>query len=447
MKKNEDKRREDLSDRGEEDGRIDLRKFSENDEKEKKQNVFKVLFRKNREFDSHSDSDERQTVDAEAKKISDRFNLAHNLLWLFIIVFVVVFFTFFGDGITTGSMQHMFRNMLGRGDVSGGVSEYYFSVNENAVLDEFSGVPVIAGSDRVVIFAPDGSHQYSCESEYLMPEIRTSEKYILIYDKNGGIYGIYDAFGERRSESGNRIYCGAVADDGTYAVARKGNEYNSEISIYTSNFELLNLIKKNNRVAAIDIKEDGSEIMLLTYSISPAGNIESELMLLETRSDSPRKLITFDEGMPLECRYLENGQIVLLFDGMLSLLNKDGGEISSIAVNVDEMYMYELFDNGDLAFFERVHEDSDKFTYKFIKLGENGVKRSEYAVDARVVDLNMYGDYAYIITEHEVIRLDASSFEKSGSYRSDRKIHSLLTVSGEEYICFSDSIEKIGFGE
>ncbi len=445
LNKNDNQRRKNFSEQNQKDGKIDLKRFSENDEKEKKQNVFKVLFRKNKAFDLHSDADERPTVDAEAKKISERFNLAHNLLWIVLIVFVVIFFAFFSDSITTGSMQHMFRNMFGHGDVTGSVSEYYFSVNENAVFDGFSGVPVMAGSDRVVIFAPDGSHQYSDESKYSVPELKTSDKYILIYDKNGGMYGIYDAFGIRHSESGNRIYGGALADDGTYAIARKGNEYNSEISIYTSNFELLNLIKKNNRVASVDIKADGSELMLLTYSVAPSGSVESELMLLETRSDSPRKLFTLNEGMPLECKYLENGQIALLFDDMLSILSSDGEEISSITVDVDEMYMYELFDNGALAFFERVHEDSDKFLFKFIKLDENGVKRAECAVSSRALDLNMYGDYAYIITEHEAVKFDTLNAEKVGSYQSDKKIYSLFTSSEKEYICFVDSIKEIKF--
>lgn len=446
MKNNE---RKSFSEQTDKDGRIDLGKFSENQKKVKKPNVFKVLFRKNKAFDLNSDSDERPTVDAEAKKISERFNMAYNLLWLVFILFVVLFFVFFGDGITTGSMQYMFRDMFGHGDALGSADEYYFSVNDNAVFADFSGVPVVAGSDRVVIFAPDGSHQYSDESKYALPEIRTSDKYILIYDKNGTAFAVYDAFGERYSEAeeGGRIYCGALADNGTYAIARKGSEYNSEIAIYNSNFELISHNKKNNRVASLDIKEDGSEIVLLSYLVTADGKVESELILCGASSDTPRKLVTFNHGMPLECKYLENGGIAILFDDMLCILDKDGNKTASCAVNINETYMYALADDGALGYCERIHEDSDMFSFELVRLAGNTMKKFKYTVNGRVVGLNMYGDYAYIITEHFVVRLDASELKKAETYKTDGRIYSFVIISGDEYICFADSIEKIDFAK
>ncbi len=430
------------------DGRIDFGKFSENHKKPKKTNVFKVLFRKNKAFDLHTESDEKPTVDAEAKKISERFNAAYNVLWLVLIAFVVLFFVFFGDGITTGSMQYMFRNMFGHGDGLGSATEYYFSVNDNATLGDFSGVPVVAGSDRVVIFAPDGSHQYSDESTYALPVVKTSEKYILIYDQSGTAFALYDAFGVRYSQGdGGRIYCGDVADNGTSIVARKGREYNSEVAIYNSNFDLLNLIKKNNRVAALDIKDDGSEIMILSYSVTADGRTESELMLLDTKSDSPRRLIAFDEGMPLECKYLENGGIALLFNDILCIIDGDGNKIASCAVNIKETYMYELSDNGQLAYCVRSRNDADIFSFDLVRLSQDGMKKSQCTVNGRVVGLNMYGDYAYIITENFAMKLDASDLENKEIFQTNEKIHSFAIISGDEYICFVDSIVKIDFAK
>lgn len=444
MNSKENPRKEDPSFNDSE--KIDFKRFSENREKQKKQNVFKVLFKKNKAFDSASDADERPTLDVEAKKISERFSLAHNILWIVLILFVVTYFAFFSDSITTGSMQHMFRNMLGHGDALGSSDKYGFSVNDNAVFAEFSGVPVMAGSDRVVIFAPDGSHQYSDESPYALPEIKVSDKYILIYDRSGNSFGIYDAFGTRYTEnSGGKIYSAALADNGTYVVGRKGNEYNSEISIYTSNFELVNLIKKNNRVASLDIKKDGSEIMLLTYSVSPEGDVESELMLLETRSDSPRKLFTLNEGMPLECKYLADGRIVLLFDDTISVLDGDGKQIASMAIDIASSYIYALSERGELGYFSRGYVDSDKLTFHMLRLDENGVKRSQHDVSGKVTRLNMYSDFAYIITENKAIRISTGDTGDVSYFVSERKMYSLVRISGKEYIAFSDALEKIEF--
>ena len=440
----------DITEQTTSDSLIDFSRFSHEDKsrKTKKTNVFKVLFKKNKAFDLASEPEEHKTVDAEAKKISERFAMTHSILWVVLIAFVVIFFIFFGDGITTGSMQHMFRNMLGRGDVTDGASEYYFTVNENATFADFGGVPVMAGSDRVVIFAPDGSHQYSDESAYAVPQIKTSKQYILIYDKNGSAYGIYDEFGVRHIDTeGERIYTGALADDGTYVVARKGKEYSSEISIYTSGFELLNLIRKNNRVASVDIRPDGSEIMVLSYSVLANGSIESELMLLGKNDTAPRKLLSFTRGLPLECKYLDGGEIILLFDDTVSVLNSGGDVLSSCAVDISATHRYTFTDSGALMYTTRVREDSDVFDFNYVKLDKNGLKKSSCRVEDRVVGLNMYGDYAYIITEHSVIRFTAPDASQTQIYRSHRRIYSFVAVSGREYVCFSDTMTEIGFDD
>lgn len=439
MKDNENKRND--IPKGENSERIDFRKFAPQKEKSKKTNVFKLLFKKNKVFELSSDSDERPTVDIEAKKISERFGLAYSILWIVLIVFVVTYFAFFSDSITTGSMQSVFRNMLGHGKVEEAVPNYGYSVNDNAVFAEFAGVPVIAGSDRVVIFAPDGSHQFSDESSYALPAVKTSEKYVLIYDTLGGAFGIYDAFGPRYTEKdGARIIDGAVSDNGSCVIARKGSEYNSEISVYTPNFELLNLIKKNNRVASIDMKPDGSEIMVLSYYVYPDGNVESELMLLEVRSDAPRKLITLNEGMPLECRYLDSGRILLLFDDMISLLDKDGNEITSMSIDVSSMFSYTLSEKGELLYLTSSYSNTEDFTLDLLRLEENGVKKYQYKISGRPDTLNTHGNSAYIITKKKVLRLDTDGLKNAAAVSGNKKIYGVVVINGKEYVAYADSL-------
>lgn len=428
------------------DGRIDLRKISENEGNEKKTNVFKLFFKSSKASDSYLSTDERPTVDVGAKKISEKFNVAHNVLWVVLVAFVVIFIAFFSDSITTGSMQHMFRNMLGQGANEVDTEGFYFSVNDNAFYGAMSGIPVVVGKDRVVIFSPDGSHEYSAISEYNVPKTDISDKYMLVCDIDGTLYGVYDEFGLRHSDlTGNTITAGAIADDGTHVVARKGNEYTSEITVYTSKFETLNLIKKNNKVASLDIKADASEIMLLTYDVAPTGETESELMLLEKNSDSARKLLTFERGTPLECKYLQNGEIALLFDDSFCILNADGETISSYAIDVNEMYIYELSDSGALLYAERTATYSEDFMFTLVAKDGKGLKKEQYGMIARPVSLNMYGDYAYIITENSIVKLSASELKKIGVYESESRLYSLIMLSGKEYACHSGSIIRIDF--
>ncbi|MBE6608197.1 MAG: hypothetical protein E7633_06560 [Ruminococcaceae bacterium] len=426
------------------DGRIDFGKISEYEENERKQNILKILFKNRKHKEKHSSDEDRPVVDAEAKKISERFNTAHNLLWLVLLLFVAVFCIFFSEGITTGNMQHMFRNMFGRGEVTEGTSSYHFSINENAVFDSISNIPIIAGSDRVVIFSPDGSHEYSEESEYSLPALKTSGKFALIYDAGGKAYGIYDEFGVCHFEnSGGKIYDGSVSGDGTYAIARKGKEYMTEITLYNAAFEAVTVIKKNNAFASMDIKDDGSEIILVTYSVFANVNVESEIMLLEKGQKTPRKLFTLENGTPIECKYLENGNIAVLFDRSLVLFDRDGEKLASCAIDMNSIYMYNMSDGGRLLFAERIYGSSNTYKVELVAFDGVSVKKSQYTLKNKPVELNMYGDYAYIITENKVVRLDAENFDNETNYLSDRKINSLIFLSEDVFVCTADSAVKI----
>ena len=429
-------------------GMIDLRKISEHEENEKKQNVLKILFKNRKHNEKYSSDEDRSVVDVEAEKISERFNTAHTVLWIVLLLFVVIFCVFFSEGITTGNMQHMFRNMFVRSETSEGASSYYFSINENAVFGGFAEVPVVAGSDRIVIFSPDGSHEYSAESKYSLPAMITSDKYVLIYDKSGKSYGIYDEFGLCHFEStGGKIYGGMIAYDGTYALARKGSEYMTEITVYNFNFEVMTAIKKNNAYASMDIKNNGSEIMLVTYSVLPDGNVESELMLLKNGEKSPRVLLTLENGTPIECKYLEGDRIAILFDKAFCIFDKDGNMLSSCALNINDIYIYNISDEGRLLLAERIYKSSSTFRVEMIKLNDVGMKKIHYTLNDTPVGLNMYGDYAYIITEHKVIRLDKEDFDNEDVFVSDRKLYSLIFVSGDEFVCMADSALKIVWKE
>lgn len=427
----------------ESDGFIDIKKIADSEENEKKQSVFKLLFKGTKKNERQENTDDRPIVDAYAKKQSDRFGTVSSVLWVALTLFVVLFLTFFGDKITTGSMQRAFRDMLGRGETQNGVSEYYFSINDNASFGSLSGIPIIAGSDRVVIFAPDGTHQYSDESIYSLPKLETSGDYAIIYDRAGNSFGVYDSLGVKYTEKeGNAIYSATVSDSGSFAVARHGNDYTSEIKVYTPDMKVRNLIKKNNRVASMDMNGKTGEIALLTYSVTYDGRVESELMILDTESDAPKKIINLEEGLPIECRYLDNGNIVILFEDFLTLVDANGKTVSSRALDCGDMHMYKLSDTGALVYAKRIADNSERFSVHTVLMSENSVKSFDLSVDGGLVGLNISKETAYIITESSAVSVNMSSGKDKKVYNSSEKLKYFIEMSDETYACFATSIKK-----
>jgi hypothetical protein len=192
----------------------------------------------------------------------------------------------------------------------------------------------------------------------------------------------------------------------------------------------------------MDMNGKTGEIALLTYSVSYDGKVESELMILDTESDAPKKIINLDEGLPIECRYLDNGNISVLFEDCLTLVDPLGGTFSSCALDCTDMYSYKLSDTGALVYAKRVADNSEKFSVHTVLMSENSVKSFSLLIDGRLVGLNISRETAYIITERSAVSVNMSSGKDKKVYSSDEKLKYFIEISDEIYACFATSIKK-----
>ena len=90
-----------------------------------------------------------------------------------------------------------------------------------------------------------------------------------------------------------------------------------------------------------------------------------------------------------------------------------------------------------------IYGSSNTFKIELIKLDGVGMKKSEYTLKEEPIELNMYEDYAYIITERKVMRHDADNFDEMQIFESDRRLLSIIFISGDEYVFTSDSLFRI----
>ena len=163
-------------------------------------------------------------------------------------------------------------------------------------------------------------------------------------------------------------------------------------------------------------------------------------MLLEVRSDSPRKLVTLNEGTPLECRYLGNGQILLMFDDMICLYDKDGNEMTSMAIDTTSMFSYTLSENGELLYLTQSYSDSADFTVHLLRPTENGVKKYQCKISGRPSALSIYGDKAYIVCGSKVTRLDTDGLLNAATVSGDKTVYGVLIIDSKEYVAYADSL-------
>ena len=117
--------------------------------------------------------------------------------------------------------------------------------------------------------------------------------------------------------------------------------------------------------------------------------------------------------------------------------------LSSCAVDISSIYTYCISDDGRLLVSQRIYGSTDTYKTELIHLDGVSITRLQYTLENAPVKLNMYGGYAYIITEHQVVRLGAENFNDEKVYESDKNINGLIFISKDTFVCTADCILKI----
>lgn len=259
---------------------------------------------------------------ARYESISARLGILQVILYLSLFAFVIVSFISNTELITYRNFYYFFKDLntsFESIEMFGNVSVSYPTANEQSFVLYRKGLAV-ASNTSVTVFTETGRQTLSHSISYKNPVAKGTGKYLLVYELGGTQYSLYNSYTQIYSgKSDYPIQNAVVSDSGMYAIVSSSEEYTSVVSLFSSNFSLINRYNKTGYVIDLDIDEKGNQVAVLTSS-AKNGLFHTELVLHQPGSAEKGTVISVGNSLALRCAYTASGGIGILCNNGFSFV-------------------------------------------------------------------------------------------------------------------------------
>ena len=366
------------------------------------------------------------------ENISAGLGIAQVVLYLSLFAFVVLSFLTNSNLITYQNFYHFFQDLNAsaeRVDIFEHDSVSYSTDEEQSFTLYRKGLAV-AGNTGVTIFSATGRQLVSHGIQYNDPVAVGSGKYLLVYERGGKQYSLYNANTQMHTgETEYPILGAAVSNSGMYALISSASDANSAVYLYNNRFALINIYKKGGNVLDAAISADGRRIALLTVSPSEGG-VSTSVMLAEPGKGEAIAERVIASSLGIRCHFTEADKLVVLTTTGLGYLSNSGeleffydfeGKIPAVAdicedgvaiclkkSAISEKNIIIIFDkSGKIVYNDVIPENISSLAYRegvLFMTDYSGVSRLE--LDSGRMDFEEYvtdGKVLLAVNEREVL--------------------------------------------
>ncbi len=260
------------------------------------------------------------------ENISAGLGILQVVLYLSLFAFVVLSFLTNTNLITYQNFYHFFQDLNAsaeRVDIFSHDSVSYPTNNEQSFTLYRKGLAV-AGNTGVTIFSATGRQLVSHGIQYNDPVAVGSGKYLLVYERGGKQYSLYNANTQMHvGETEYPISGAAVSDSGMYALISSASDANSAVYLYNNRFALINIYKKGGNVLDAAISADGRRIALLTVTPN-AGGVSTSVMLAEPGKGTAIAEKVIASSVGIKCHFTASGKLAALCTTGVAFLSNNG---------------------------------------------------------------------------------------------------------------------------
>ena len=224
------------------------------------------------------------------------------------------------------------ENLLG--NVAGG--GYPVSFSGNADAGNFSvdnDAPALV-TDMMLIHLSAGGKTRTQQHGYTNPVLRRSGSRFLLLDLGGKNYRISTDgvhFGEN-TEYAYTLFGGAVASTGSYALVSTSAGYTSQVTVFDASGKTrFEWASQTDLISAVCFSADGKRVAAASFT-TQSGRLRASVRIFALDQAEPLVVRTYDEFMPLDIAFLQDGTVLCIGDTAAVRLSPDG--------TTDQVYDY-----------------------------------------------------------------------------------------------------------
>jgi len=368
------------------------------------------------------------------KKIK-KLSLIKRLLFVTLIAYIVLFIVMNISYLSLDNMKRFYSS------AKAALSQVYSSIDDEFVFDQDANPIWLQYKDGYAVY--DGSYLsvYSkdnvCFSKEKLglsnPVFRSSEKYIICYDRGTVSLNVFDSFKNVFRYSGTEtVINAAVNDDGRIAVITEKNGFKGSLTVYDKSFEPQFVWNAADSYPIDVFFPNKNTVSVVTVSQN-AEKIITSVVTFYYQSGKEKTNVSYEESYPLAVCSKSDGSVEIITEtGLKSFRSGGVNEIFTFSAFTPDMF----YQGENITAFTH-HSDTrsdlcyvtaiDSYGNILFTVPYNGVR-----------DISTYGDSVFVLGTGEFYILDKTGAEVAKVLTD--KIYSSVFF-GKNHVFISSSSE------
>ncbi len=378
------------------------------------------------------------------ESVSAKLGIFQVVLYLSLFAFVVLSFLRNTELITYRNFYYFLKDLNASAetvDVFETDSVSYPAADSQSFALYRKGLAV-AGNDALTVFTATGRQTLSQSLQYRDPVAVGSGKYLLVYEMGGTQYSLYNSYTRLYTgKSDYPLFGATVSDSGSYALISRSEQYNSVVSLYNSNFSLMNRYNRNGYVMSVSLDEKGTRLAILTSSVED-GLFSTSLSLHVPREDGEGITVKLGDAVGLTCAFTASGGVNVLCKDGWRFVDGDGSVRHEYFFAGEEIVCAELCADGASVV---LRETPISQKNQVIVFDKNGNLLYNKEVTETVTQIAKSGNGVFLVHNGGIDRIDLQS-EAVTRYERTTEGRKILAIREDEIlICSPQKAEYLRF--
>ena len=267
------------------------------------------------------------------------------------------------------------------------------------------GVAVLSDTS-LTILGSSGQEIFSQRHSFNQPILREASGNYLLYNQNSTGYMVVSGTEVKIDSSTQKdILAGAISADGRYALATRGEDGASDVTVYLATGEVQYTYNfSSDYVTALALNSDGTKAMVCTVR-SQGGQLVSKVTVLDLNSTTPVGEYETADNLLFSAYWGENGLLYAVGDSVLLRARSSDFAFSEYSYQ-GKTPTAQMFSNGNLYLSVSSYEHAGACTVLVFRNMEEPV---EIQTEERVTCLSVSGGSVGTLMGQELVLYDAST--------------------------------------
>lgn len=311
-------------------------------------------------------------------------------------------------------------------------------INNVESIIEFDSSIAMIDNDYFKIISADGFSDLAYQITYAKPKMVKNGHRILVYDKGGYSYSVFNKSGKiYEKKLDNQILNANISADGNVVIITNESGYRGVLIAYDKNQrEIYKWATSDYYIMDADITDDNIYVTTFYQNVQV---LNSKVLKLDFGIDKIADELIFENELITDIHYLKNGRISLISSKNIYLLDKKLKIVHQEPLYSDVL-LFKYTKNGVL-YVQKEYIDGYKNQVCFVS-EKNNQEPINFIDEIKSISLNE--SYIAVLTKNSILIYNNRGLISEIDIKA-RDI--VITGQGLTYVLYSDYIEVLRSGE